>query len=124
MRPLKPKLQHPPEVYQAIIREHRENALRMGERLMAYGWTLADAAWSAVNWNLLTLAAAVANERAKRDTKPTSLSDGDLDKLRAEIDAAQKPPHTSRPRRTTRIMRTMPKLPQRPSKRGDEPKAR
>ena len=122
MRLPKPKFQHPPEVYQAIIHEHRENAVRIGERLMACGWTLADAGWAAANWDLRTLAAAVANERAARDSKPTNLSDGDLAKLKAEIDAAQKPPPPPRPRRTTRIIRTTPRLPQRPPKRADESK--
>lgn len=122
MRIPKPKFRHPPEIYVAIIQEHRDNPVRMAERLQAGGWTMADAAWAAVNWDLRTLAAAVANERAARDTKPTSLSDGDLAKLREEIDAAQKPPATPRPRKTTRIMRTTPRFTSRPPKRPDESK--
>ena len=123
MRLPKPEFQHPPEIYAAIIQEHRESAVRMGERLMTCGWTLADAGWAAANWELRTLAAAIANERAKRDTKPTNLSDGYLARLRAEIDAAQEPPpHPPRPRRTTRLMRITPRLPLRPRKQTDEPK--
>ena len=118
MRLPKPKFKHPPEVYAAIIAEHGDNPVRMAERLQACGWTLADAAWAAVHWDLRTMAAAVANERAARDAKPTNLSDGDLAKLRAKIDAAQKPPHSPRPRRTTRIVRTTPRLTPRPPARG------
>lgn len=110
MRLPKPKFKHPPEIYVAIIKEHRDNAVRMAERLQAFGWTLADAAWAAVNWDLRTLAAAVANERASRDSKLTNLSDDDLAKLRGEIDTAQKPAFSPRPKRTTRIVRTTPKL--------------
>ncbi len=123
MRIPKPKFKHLPEVYQAIIAEHRHSEVRMAERLQACGWTLADAAWAAVNWDLRTMAAAVANERAARDAKPTSLSEGDLAKLRTEIDAAQKPSATPRPRKTTRIVRTTPSLTPRPPKRPEEPKA-
>lgn len=112
MRLPKPKFKHPPEIYAAIIAEHRDNPVRMAERLQACGWSLADAAWAAVHWDLRTMAAAIANERAERGTKPTSLSDAELAKLGAEIDAAQKPPHP--PRRTTRIMRTTPKFTARP----------
>lgn len=114
MRLPKPKFRHPPEIYAAIIQEHRDNAVRMAERLQACGWTLADAAWAAVNWDLRTLAAAVANERAARDTKPSNLSDGELTELRDEIDAGQKPALSQKPRKTTRIMRTTPKLTPRP----------
>ena len=56
-----PKFHHPPEIYEAIIQEHRENGLRMGEVLMACGWTIGDAAKAVVNWDRRTRAAAVAN---------------------------------------------------------------
>ena len=121
MRIPKPKFMHPTLVYQAIIAEHRNSEVKMAERLQSCGWTLADAAWAAVNWDLHTLAAAVANERAARDMKLTNLSDGGLAKLRAEIEAAQEPP---RPKRTTRIMQIAPKLPPQFPQRTDEPKAR
>ena len=123
MRLPKPQAKHSPEVYQAIVQEHHGDPVRMAERLQSCGWGLADAAWAAVHWDITWLAAAIANERAKRATKPTNLSECDLARLRAEIGATQKPPHPPRPKRTARIMRTTPRLPQRPPKRADEPKA-
>ncbi len=118
MHPRKPPFKHQPEVYRAIVQEHQSNALRMAERLQSCGWTLADAARAAVNWDFRTLAAAIANERVKRGAKPTNLSDGDLAKLRAEIvDATRKsPPPPLRPKKTTRIVRTTPKSPPRADK--------
>ena len=118
MRLPKPPFQHPPEVYHAIVREHQDNPMRMAERLQACGWTLADAAWAAVHWNPLWLAAAIADERATRDAKVTSLSETELAKLRVEIGEAKKPAATTRPRKTTRIMRTTPRLTPRPPARG------
>ena len=123
MRLPKPQAKHPPEVYQAIVQEYHGDPVRMAERLQSCGWGLADAAWAAVHWDLTWLAAAIANERVKRDTKPTNLSEGDLARLRTEIGAAQRPSHTPRPKRTTRIMRTTPRLPPRPPERTNEPKA-
>ena len=118
MRLLKPSFQHPPEVYLAIVREHHNNPVRMAERLQACGWTLADAAWAAVHWNLTWLAAAVANERATCGTSITTLSDAQLAKLRAEIDEAKKPPDTPKPKRTTWIMRTTPRFTPQPPTKG------
>ena len=114
MRLPKPPFQHPPEVYLAIVREHQDNPVRMAERLQACGWTLADAAWAAVHWNLTWLAAAIANERATRAASVTSLSETELAKLRAEIGEGRKPPATPRLRRTTRIVRATPRFTARP----------
>ena len=114
MRLPNPPFRHSPEVYLAIVREHQNNPVRMAHRLQHFGWTLADAAWAAVHWNPTWLAAAVANERATRGTSLTTLSDAQLTKLRAEIDEAKQPPATPRPRRTTQIMRTTPRLTPRP----------
>ncbi|MBE7158213.1 MAG: hypothetical protein INR62_07230, partial [Rhodospirillales bacterium] len=72
-----PKFQHSEEIYQAIIREHLSSDVRMGEVLMACGWTLADAAWACVNWDLRTVAAAIADERDKRGLRVTTLSDAE-----------------------------------------------
>ena len=41
----------------------------MGEFLLACGWTIRAAAWSVLNWDLYTLAAAIANEKADRGLK-------------------------------------------------------
>ena len=114
MRLPKPPFRHPQEVYLAIVREHQDNSVRMAERLQACGWTLADAAWAAVHWNPLWLAAAIANERATRGTKITSLSESELAQFRAEIKEGKKPPAAPRPRKTTWIMRTAPRLTPRP----------
>lgn len=110
MRLPKPPFRHPPEVYLAIVREHQDNPVRMAERLQACGWTLADAAWAAVHWNPLWLAAAIANERATRATTITNLSETELTKLRAEIGEGKKPQTIPKPRNTTRIMRITPRL--------------
>ena len=66
MRLPKPKFMHPSEIYTAIINEHRDNPVRMAERLQGFGWAMADAAWVAVHRDLTWLAAAIANERAAR----------------------------------------------------------
>ena len=105
MRLLTPKFEHPPEIYQAILREYRENPVRMGEFLMACGWSIGDAAWAAVNWDLRTLAAAIANERAKRNLKLTPLSGGKVAELDKQILAEKKAADMPPPRKTTRIMR-------------------
>ena len=88
MRLPKPPFRHPPEVYQAIVQEHHDSPVRMAERLQHFGWTLADAAWAAVHWNPLWLAAAVANERATRGASITALSDAQLATRRVKIDGA------------------------------------
>ena len=111
MRLPKPKFAHPAEIYQAIIQEHRSSETRMGEFLMACGWTIGDAAWAAVNWDLRTMAAAVANERAKRNLKLTSLAESEVAELKRQIQAEKKATGMLRPKRTTRIIRTTPRLP-------------
>ena len=118
MRLPKPPFRHPPEVYHAIVREHHDNPVRMAERLQACGWTLADAAWAAVHWNPLWLAAAIANERAHRDAKVTSFSETELAKLKVEIGEGRQPPATPRHRKTTRIVRATPRFTPRPPTRG------
>ena len=118
-----PKFEHPEEIYQAIIREHRENSIRMGEVLMARGWTMVDAAKAIVQWDLRTLAAAIANERAKRKVRLTSLSEEQLAELKEQVQAEKTNTAAIRPKKTTRIIRTPPKLTPRPPKRADEPKA-
>ncbi len=121
MRLPNPKFAHPPEIYQAIIQEHRSSETRMGEYLMACGWTIGDAAWAAVNWDLRTMAAAVANERAKRDLKLTSLAESEIAELKRQIQAEKRATGMLRPNRTTRIVRTPPRLPPRPPKKPEEP---
>ncbi len=123
MPPNKPPLRHPPEVLEAIIQEHTGDPVQMACRLHYFGWTLAEAAWAAVHWDLPTLAAAVAKERAARDSKLTNLSDGDLAKLRAEIDAGQKPAFAPRLKRTTRIVQTAPRPTTQPPGRSDDSRA-
>ena len=123
MRLPTPKFAHPPEVYQAIIQEHRSSVLRMGEFLMACGWTIGDAGWAAANWDLRTLAAAIVNERAKRSLKPTSLSDSEVADLKKQIQAEKKATTVLRPKKTTRIVHTTPRINLRPSKKPDNPQA-
>lgn len=65
-RPL-PKFTRPPAAYEAIVREHQGNTLRMGEFLLACGWTIQEAARAVVEWDLYTLAAAIANEQATHE---------------------------------------------------------
>ena len=104
MRMPKPKFEHSAAVYQAIIAEHRDSEMKMAERLRSCGWTLADAAWAAVNWDLRTLAAAIANERARRKSSLTNLSDVNLAKLKVETEETKKSPLPSpTPRKTNRI---------------------
>lgn len=108
MRLVKPKLNHPAEIYLAILRQNGSDAVRLAQRLQQLGWTLADAAWAAVNWDTTSLAAAIATEREARGLKPSSLSEADLDKLRAEI-CSGTPPELPKPRRITRIIRNKPR---------------
>ena len=117
-----PKFQHSPEIYEAIIQEHRSNGLRMGEVLMACGWTIGDAAKAVVNWDLQTLAAAVANERVKRNVRLTSLSAAEMAQLKKQIQVERKTTVTLQPKRTTRIIRT-PRLSLRPPRKPGEPRA-
>lgn len=121
----KPKIDHPPEVYEAIIRECGRKPLRIGELLQACGWSLADAAWAVVNWDLPTLAAALANERARRHTKLASLSDAEVAKIKAELDAAaaRQAGTNQPPRKTTRVVGTTPRLTPRPPKKPDAPRS-
>ena len=116
MRLPTPKFEHPPEIYQAILREYRENPVRMGEFLMACGWTIGAAAWAAVNWDLRTLAAAIAIERTKRNLKLTPLPDGKVAELDKRILAEKKVVNTLPPRKTTRIVRK-PQIDIRPSQK-------
>lgn len=102
-----PKFFHPPEVYEAIIREHRESPLRMGEVLMACGWSIGDAAWAAVNWDLRTMAAVVAHERAKRKTGLAFPSEDEAAALEMKIQAEKKPTTAQPSRKTTRIVPTL-----------------
>ena len=66
MAPPLPKFSRPPAAYEAIIREHQENPLRMGEFLLACGWNVQDAVHAVADWDLYTLAVAIANEQAER----------------------------------------------------------
>ena len=75
MRPSRPKLNHLPGVYAAIVQEHGAQPLRLAQTLQSLGWSLADAAWAAVHWSPEWLAAAVATEKQGRGIKPPSLSD-------------------------------------------------
>ena len=118
-----PKFEHPEEIYQAIVREHRESSTRMGEVLMACGWTMVDAARAIVAWDLRTLAAAIANERAKRNLKLTSLSEAELAKLKRQIQAEKKATSQFRPKKTTRIMHRSPRIDLQPPQNPQDPKA-
>ena len=115
-----PKFHHPPEIYEAIIQEHRSNGLRMGEVLMACGWTIGDAAKAVVNWDLRTLAAAVANERTKRSARLTSLTEAEGAQLQKQIQTDKKTTAALRPRKTTRIVRT-PRVGLRPPRKPGGP---
>lgn len=95
MRIKKPKMDLAPEVYAAIVQDHGSDALRLGQSLQSLGWTLADAAWAAVNWSLEWMAAAVAVEKQKRNMKLHTFSEAALTALRAEL--------ATKPRRTPRI---------------------
>ena len=108
MRIPKPENNHSPEIYEAIIRECGRRPTRLGEHLQACGWTMAAAAWAIVNWDLPTLAAALANERAKRDKKPTTLSEAELAKIRADLAQAKPAVPPPQSKKTTRIARSLP----------------
>jgi hypothetical protein len=84
--------------------------VRLAHCLQQLGWSLADAAWAAVNWPLTWMAAAIANERDVRSTA-ASLLDADWERLRAEVSAAL--PEPLKPRKTNRIHRT-PRIPDKP----------
>ena len=90
MRLPKPKMLHPPEVYAAVVAEHRGDPMMMAQRLEQLGWSPADAAWAAMNWDVALLAAAIVHEREKREQPPTD-------------------PIPPKPRRTNRIRRSPPK---------------
>ena len=126
LRRPKPKLQHPPEVYEAILREHRSDPVRLATFLQACGWSLADAGWAAARWDLAWLAAAVANERAARAVRLTNLSDAELARLKVELEATERrlsPPASSlKPKRTTRLLRSTPRFPPRSPKQPEGPK--
>ena len=116
MRLPKPKRSHPPEIYQAIIQECGNCNIRLAQHLQSCGWTLADAGWAAASWDLPTLAAALANERATRNIKPTTLSDTEVAKIKTELAATaatKKATANLRPKKTTRIVRTKPRHPHR-----------
>lgn len=108
MRTLRPKLNHPPDVYVAIVKEHGAQPVRMAQTLQSLGWTLADAAWAAVNWTPEWLAAAIATEKQGRGIKLHSLSDDAVAILRAKPSSA-KPPALVKPCQTTRIIHPIPK---------------
>ncbi len=122
MRLPRPKFAHPPEIYQAIYTEFRENPVRMGEYLMACGWTIGDAAWAAVNWDLRAIAATIANERVKRSLKLTSLSEAEIAELKRQIQAEKKATTMLRPKKTTRIMHHTPRTDSRPPHHPPDPK--
>jgi hypothetical protein len=103
LTPSIPKFEHPEEIYEAIIREHRGNSLRMGEVLMACGWTMVDAARAVVSWDCRTIAAAIANERSKRKVRLTSLSEDEVAELKKQVQAEKKATAQLKPKRTPRI---------------------
>ena len=92
-----PPFRHPPEVYLAIVREHQDSPVRTAQRLQSCGWTLTDATWAAVHWSPLWLATAIANERAGRDARVTSLSGPEPAKLQAGTGEEKEPPTTPKP---------------------------
>ncbi len=118
-----PEFSHPPELYEAIVREHRSNGLRMGEVLMACGWTIGDAAKAVVNWDLHTLAAAIANERAKRNVRLTTLAENEVAELKRQIHAETTATTSLRGKRTTRIVPRAPQSHLRPPKKSGGPSA-
>ena len=107
MRLPQPRFEYPPEVYLAIIREHQDNPHQMGEFLMACGWSIGDAAWAILNWDLRTLAAAIACERAKRKVRLTVLPESDVAEIKRQLQAEKKQTAQPRPKRTTRIVPTL-----------------
>lgn len=119
-----PKFEHPEEIYEAIIRENHSRDVRMAEILMSCGWTMVDAAWAAVNWDLRTMAAAIANERTKRKVRLTPLSEAELAELKRQMQTEKKATQPLRPKRTTRIIpRTTPRIGSRPPKKPGDPSA-
>ncbi len=125
MRLPKPRCCHPPEIYQAIIREGGNSHIRLAQHLQSCGWTLADAGWAAANWDLPTLAAALANERAQRNMRLTTLSDAEVATIKAELaaSAATKATGSIQPKRTTRVVRATSRLPARPPTKPEDPPA-
>ena len=99
----KPKLDLPPEVYAAIVRDHGSDALRLAQSLQSLGWPLVDAARAAATWPLEWIAAAVATEKEKRGIKLHTFSPDALAALRAELAAQPPPADQPKPRRTPRI---------------------
>ena len=75
MRPSPPKLNHPLDMYAAIVQAHGAQPLRLAQTLQSLGWKLADAAWAAVHWTPDWLAAAIAAGKQCRGIKLPSLSD-------------------------------------------------
>ena len=118
--PARTEIRTPAGDYQAIIQEHRSSGLRMGEFLMACGWTIADAAWAVVSWNLRTMAAAIANERAERGVKVTVLTEEEVAQLKKQIEIEKEASTTLKPRKTTRIVRRTPRLNVQPPRESEE----
>ena len=104
MRLPKPKSKHSSEVLAEIIKANGSDPVRLAHCLQQLGWSLADAAWAAVNWPLAWLAVAIANERDVRSTEAASLLEADWEKLRAEVSAVV--PEPPKPRKPNRIHRT------------------
>ena len=116
-----PKFQEPPEIYEAIIREHHSNGIRMGEVLMACGWTIGNAAKAVVNWDLRMLAAAIANERTKRNVRLTMLTEAEVAQLKKQIQTEKKITVALQPKKTTRVIRTLHVGLQPPRRPGEPP---
>ena len=108
MRARRPKLNHPPHVYAAIVQEHGAQPLRLAQTLQSLGWSLADAAWAAVNWTPEWLAAAIATERQKRGIKLPSPSE-DAATLPGTIPSSASRPAPLKPRQTSRLIHPAPK---------------
>ena len=100
----KPVRNHPPEVYEAILRECGREPLRLGAHLRACGWALVDAAYAVAQWDAHTLAVALANERTKRRARLTASSEAELAEIRLELAATPKPAAAVQAKRTTHIV--------------------